>query len=58
MAKMICKQCGKREAEFMSKLEIKNRFSPSTIEKIFDVAVDMLSPKYIYCGACGYTEKA
>lgn len=58
MAKMICKKCGEREAEFMSKLEIKTRFSSSTIEKIFDVAEALLAPKYIYCGACGYTEKA
>ena len=54
--KLQCKKCGKKEAELMSKAEIKmNSFLAN---KLFNVIDDLLRPKYIVCKACGHYEEA
>ena len=59
--KLKCSKCGKKEAELMSKAEIKSRrsnfASPALAEKLLDIADDWLGAKYIVCTACGYYEK-
>lgn len=57
--KLQCKKCGKKEAELMSRLDIKrcDFLAPSDISKILDKALDLIDPKYIVCKACGHYEK-
>ena len=57
--KIKCDKCGEREAELMSKAEIKmSSFSPDIASKVLDIVADLFSPKYIVCKACGYTKEA
>ena len=60
--KLKCKKCGKKQAELMSKVEIKaSNFSAvdtSVVNKILDMVDNLFSPNYIVCKSCGYVEKA
>jgi predicted nucleic-acid-binding Zn-ribbon protein len=60
--KVQCKKCGKKEAEFMSKHEIKaSNFAnvdSAIVTKILDMADNLFSPNYIVCKSCGHLEKA
>jgi len=57
--KLKCKSCGKKQAELMSKAEIKTvNFLPDTvIDKLLDMLDDWTAQKYIVCKACGHYEK-
>ncbi len=58
--KIKCNSCGKKEAEIMSKMEIKtsNFVDASIASKVLDIINDWTAPKFIVCKACGHTEKA
>lgn len=59
--KIKCNSCGKKEAQLMSKADIKltSNFVNATIaNKVLDMIDDWTKPKYIICGACGYRENA
>ena len=57
--KMKCNSCGKKEAQLMSKLDIKtSNFVDSTVlNTVLNMINDWTEPKYIICGACGHKEK-
>jgi len=60
--KLKCKKCGKKQAELMSKYEIKtSNFSNvdvTIVNKIIDIVDNLFSPNYIVCKACGHVEKS
>jgi len=59
--KMKCNSCGKKEAQLMSKADIKltsNFVNSAIASKVLDMLDDWIKPQYIICGACGYREKA
>lgn len=61
--KLKCPSCGKKEAELLSKAEIKMRkntlaFLPPTVfENILGMIDDWTSAKFLVCGSCGHFEK-
>jgi len=58
--KMKCNSCGKKEAQLMSKLDIKtSNFVDSTVlNTVLGMINDWTQAKYIICGACGHKENA
>jgi hypothetical protein len=58
--KMKCNSCGKKEAQLMSKFDIKtsNFIDTSVLNKVLGMIDDWTQPKYIICGACGHRENA
>lgn len=60
--KIKCNKCGKKQAELMSKVEIKtSNFSAvdtTVVNKILDMVDNLFSPNYIVCKSCGHVEKA
>lgn len=56
--KLKCKKCGKKEAELMSKAEIKtaNFLPPTVVDRILNMFLDMIEQKYIVCRSCGHYE--
>lgn len=61
--KLQCKKCGKKEAELMSKVEIKTAKNFSSIDsnvvnKILEMVDNLFSPNFIVCKACGHIEEA
>ena len=61
--KIKCESCGKKEAEIMSKLEIKNTsnfvgIDLSLVNKIIDLADNLFAPNYIVCKSCGHVKKS
>lgn len=57
---MKCNSCGKKEAQLMSKLDIKtSNFVDSTVlNTVLGMINDWTQAKYIICGACGHKENA
>ena len=58
--KLQCKKCGKREAELMSKAEIKiaKGIDSTIVDKIVEMVDNLFSPNFIVCKACGHIEEA
>lgn len=60
--KIKCKNCGKKEAEIMSKVEIKTSnlvaVDTTIVNKILDMVDNLFSPNYIVCKSCGHVEKS
>ena len=61
--KLKCKKCGKKEAEIMSKAEIRAAkdfisIDSTVVNKILEMVDNLYSPKYIVCKACGHVEEA
>jgi len=60
--KIKCSKCGKKQAEIMSKVEIKmSNFvgvDTSIVAKIIDLADNLFSLNYIVCKSCGFVEKS